>query len=67
MEDYAPNYHEYMEGERGKGNSNRYKAQSLTPEGNYFGFRNLNIGDYRGFLGLYVRKDKLTEWVLMFL
>lgn len=64
MKDYAPNYYEYMEGEKGKENQNRYKAQSMTNEGNYFGFRNLNIGDYRGFMGLYVRKDKLNEWGL---
>ena len=64
MKDYAPNYYDWMEGEKGKENNYLYKAQSLTEEGNYFGFRNMNIGDYRAFNGLYIRKDKLDEWGL---
>lgn len=62
LKDYAPNYYDYMEGERGKKNGYLYKAQSMTLEGNYFGFRNMNIGDYRGFQGLYVRKDLIDKW-----
>jgi len=64
MEEFAPNYYDYMEGERGKANNYLYKAQTLTEKGSYFGFRNMNIGDYRSFSGLYVRKDKLDEWGL---
>lgn len=64
MEDYAPNYYDYMEGEKGKANNNLYKAQSITPEGNYYGFRNMNIGNYRTFAGIYVRKDMLDKWGL---
>ena len=36
MKDYAPNYYDWMEGEKGKENGYLYKAQSLTEEGNYF-------------------------------
>ncbi len=64
MKDYAPNYYDWMEGEKGKENGYLYKAQSLTNDGNYFGFRNMNIGDYRAFNGIYIRKDKLDEWGL---
>ncbi len=62
LEDYAPNYYDYMEGEKGKENGYLYKAQALTYEGNYYGFMSLNIGSYRGFGGLYVRKDMLDKW-----
>ena len=61
IKDYAPNYYDYMEGEKGKENNYLYKAQSITIDGNYYGFRNMNIGDYRGFSGLYVRKDSLDK------
>lgn len=64
LEDYAPNYYEYLEGKKGEANGYLYKAQSLSGSGNYFGFANLNIGSYRGFGGLYIRKDKLDEWNL---
>ena len=64
MKDYAPNYYDYMEGEKGKENNYLYKAQTLTEKGSYFGFRNMNIGSYRSFSGLYVRKDKLDQWGL---
>ena len=61
LKDYAPNYYDYMEGEKGKENDYLYKAQSLTNEGNYFGFRNMNIGSYRAFNGIYIRKDALDK------
>ncbi len=64
LKDYAPNYYDYMEGEKGKDNSYLYKAQSITGSGNYYGFNNLNIGTYRGFFGPYVRKDLLDKWNL---
>lgn len=64
LEDYAPNYYNYMEGENGAANGYLYKAQTISDAGNYFGFGSLNIGTYRGFGGLYVRKDKLDEWGL---
>jgi putative aldouronate transport system substrate-binding protein len=64
LEDYAPNYYDYLEGEKARENGYLYKAQSISGDGNYFGFANLNIGTYRGFGGLYIRKDKLDEWGL---
>lgn len=64
LKDYAPNYYDYLEGEKGKDNGYLYKAQSMSDEGNYYGFKNMNIGTYRGFGGLYIRKDKLDEWGL---
>ena len=64
LKDYAPNYYDYMEGEKGAANGYLYKAQSISNGGNYYGFSNLNIGTYRGFGGLYVRKDMLDSWGL---
>lgn len=64
MEDYAPNYYDYMEGKKAEENGFRYKAQSISMEGNYYGFKRLNIGNIKGFSGLYVRKDLLDKWGL---
>lgn len=64
MEDYAPNYYNYMEGEKGKEKGYIYKAASISNEGNYYGFKGLNVGSYRGYGGLYVRKDLLDKWGL---
>jgi len=64
LKDCAPNYYDYMEGEKGKENDYLYKMQALSSEGNYYGFGSLNIGSYRGFSGLIVRKDYLDKWGL---
>ncbi len=64
LEEYAPDYYDYMEGERGKANGSLYKAQAMTQKGNYYGFCSLKIGTYRGFGGLYTRKDLLDKWGL---
>ena len=66
LEEYAPNYYDYMEGEKGKANFNLYKKQSITPNGNYYGFKSLASfnNKVRNYGGLYVRKDKLDEWGL---
>lgn len=64
LKDYAPNYYNYMEGEAGKENGYLYKAAALSTEKNYYGFKNLNEGPYRGYMGLYVRKDLLDKWGL---
>lgn len=64
MEDYAPNYYDIMEGERAKENNYLYKASTITSGGNYYGFKGINVGKYRGFGGLIVRKDLLDEWKL---
>lgn len=62
LKDYAPNYYDYMEGERGKENNYLYKYQATTAEGNYYGFNRLNIGTARVFEALYVRADLLKKW-----
>lgn len=64
LEEYAPNYYDYMYGEKGKANNYLYRAQAISENGNIYGFHNLNIGTARGFNGLYIRKDKLDEWGL---
>lgn len=64
LKDYAPDYYDYMEGEKGAANGGLYKAHAVTQNGNYYGFGNLNIGTYRGFTGLYIRKDLLDKWNL---
>lgn len=64
MEKYAPNYYDLMEGEKGKENGYRYKADAITIEGNYYGFKSINVGRYKAFNGFYVRKDLLDKWGL---
>ncbi len=64
LEDYAPNYYNYMEGEGGKAVDFAYKSNSVSSEGNYYGFKALLISQYRGFGGLFVRKDMLDKWGL---
>ncbi len=51
-----------MEGEKGAANDGLYKAHYMTSKGNYYGFGSLKIGSYRGFAGLYIRKDLLDKW-----
>lgn len=62
LEEYAPNYYEYMEGEKGKEKNYAYKLESTTEDGLYYGFNRLNIGNSRCFSGIYIRGDKLKEW-----
>lgn len=64
LEEYAPNYYYYMEGEGGKEKNYSYKATGISNGGNYYGFKNLNVGNYRGYMGLYVRADLLKKWGL---
>ena len=64
MEEYAPNYYNYMEGEAAKENGYEFKASAISNEGNYYGFKSLSIGRYRTYSGLYVRKDLLDKWEL---
>lgn len=64
LEEHAPNYYDYLEGEKGKANNYLYKLQSATDAGNYYGFNVLSIGNTRCFVGLSVRGDKLREWGL---
>ena len=62
IKDYAPNYYDYMEGEKGKAADYRYKLMATSDKGQYYGFNVLNVGDAKAFAGLYVRGDKLEEW-----
>lgn len=62
LEEYAPNYYDYMEGETGKEAGYIYKKSALSDQGNYYGFRTINIGSYGCFDGIYVRKDLLDKW-----
>lgn len=64
LEEYAPNYYDYMEGEKGKANGYQYKIETTTDKGMYYGFNALNIGNIRCFAGIYIRADKLREWKL---
>jgi len=64
LEKYAPNYYSYVAGEKNEEHNNLYKAETMTDEGNYYGFRSLNIGNARGFCGLIVRADLLKKWEL---
>lgn len=64
LEEYAPDYYDYMEGERGKQNDYLYKKELLTTKGRYYGFASLAIGSCRGFCGFYIRKDLLDKWGL---
>ena len=62
LEEHAPNYYDYLEGEKGKNNDYLYKLQASTEKGNYYGFNALSIGTTRSFQGIYARADKLKEW-----
>lgn len=62
MEDYAPNYYDYMEGDRAK--DKNYKAGSVSLSGNYYGFKQLKVGDTGSYTGFYVRADLLKKWGL---
>lgn len=62
LKDWAPNYYDYLEGEKNDENGGYYGLQSQTQNGNYYGFKTLNIGTARGFSGLIVRKDLLDKW-----
>ena len=62
LEEYAPNYYNYMEGDIAEEKDYIYRKSALSDEGNYYGFRCINIGSYGCFDGLYVRKDLLDKW-----
>ena len=62
LEEYAPNYYDYMYGEKAKENDYLYKLQTVTPNGQHYGFNVLNIGNSRIFDGLVIRGDLLDKW-----
>lgn len=62
IKEHAPNYYDYMEGEKGKAANYSYKLQATTDDGEYYGFNLLNVGEAKGFAGLIVRADLLKKW-----
>ena len=62
MQKHAPSYYDYMEGDKGKEAGYSYKLQATTDDGRYYGFNVLNIGETKGFAGLYTRADLLEKW-----
>lgn len=62
LEEYAPNYYDYMYGEKGKAEDYTYRLQSLSSGGHHFGFAELNIGYAKLFSGACVRGDLLEKW-----
>lgn len=62
LEEHAPNYYDYMEGEKGAANNYLYKLQSVAEGGQYYGFNTLSIGNNRVFASLFVREDLLEKW-----
>ena len=62
LKDHAPNYYDYMEGQKGEENNYLYKIQTMSEAGHYYGFHGLNIGEYRAFAGIIARADKLREY-----
>jgi len=62
LEDWAPNYYDWVQGEKNEANNGLYGMQSTTENGDFYGFGTLVIGDSRGFSGLIVRADLLEKW-----
>lgn len=62
LEDYAPNYYDYMEGKKGKANDYLYKLQASSEQGNYYGFNTINLPSTRTFSGIIIRGDLLEKW-----
>ncbi len=62
LKDHAPNYYDYMEGDKGKARDYAFKLQATTDDGKYYGFNVLNIGETKGFAGIYIRADLLNKW-----
>ena len=62
IKEHAPNYYDYMEGEKGKEDGYAYRLEATTDDGSYYGFNVLNIGETKGFSGLYTRADLLKKW-----
>jgi len=64
LEEHAPNYYAAMEGTSRLGKLHDYKASALSVEGNYYGFKSLNVSNYGGYGGIYIRKDMLDKFGL---
>lgn len=64
LEEYAPNYYDYVAGKKNDENDGLYGCQAMTDSGNFYGFKALDIDTTRGFAGIYIRKDLLDQWGL---
>jgi len=62
IEEYAPNFYNFMEGEEAKKRDYATFLSGTTESGRYYGFNVLNLGDTEGFSGLYCRGDLLEKW-----
>jgi len=62
LEEYAPNFYNYMQGEEGKKRNYSTYLTGTTDQGNYYGFNTLNLGKTEGFGGLFCRSDLLKKW-----
>ena len=62
LEDHAPNYYDYMEGEKAKAHDYTWKLQATTEDGRYYGFNVLDIGTKQCANGIFVRADLLKKW-----
>jgi len=62
IEEYAPNFYNYMEGEEAEKRDYSTYLSGTTDEGNYYGFNVLNLGDTECFFGLACRGDLLDKW-----
>ena len=62
LEEHAPNYYDFMEGEKGKANDYLYKLQASSEQGNYYGFNTINLPSTRTFSGIIIRGDLLEKW-----
>ena len=58
FQNVAPNYWKYVND--APENTDRRRVVT-TEEGNYYGFCNLNLGETKGFAGLFIRKDWLDK------
>ena len=56
----APGYWAYV-GKDNPENDARRKSVT-TSDGRYYGFNRLDLGETKGFSGMFTRKDKLEEW-----
>ncbi len=64
LEEYAPNFYNYVEGEEAKKRNYSTYLSATTAEGNYYGFNVLNLGATECFGGLFVRGDLAEKWGL---
>jgi len=62
LEEWAPNYYDWVAGEKNEANNGQYGLQTMTDNGDFYGFNLLTIGNSRYFSGLIIRSDLLEDW-----